>query len=67
MIEILEESARFQTIKQRFADHVRTIIKKVWFSYLKILEIHQQKNKESSQQDPNSIINTQNTEKQKKL
>ena len=40
------------------------IIKKGWFSQLEILEIHQQIKRESSQQDPNEIIHTPNTEKQ---
>ena len=39
------------------------IIKKGWFSDLEILEIHQKINKES-RQDPNTVINTPNTEKQ---
>ena len=40
MIEIWQECAKFQTTSQRLADQVRTIIKKVWFSDLEILEIH---------------------------
>ena len=41
MIEIWQESATFHTTSQRFADQVRTIIRKGWFSDLEILEIHQ--------------------------
>ena len=41
MIEIWEEYEKFQTTSQRLADQVRTIIKKSWFSDLKLLEIHQ--------------------------
>ena len=41
MIEIWQECVKFQTTSQRLADQVRTIIKKGWFSDLKLLEIHQ--------------------------
>ena len=61
--EIWEECVRFKTTSQRLADQVRTIIKKVCFSELEILEIHQQMNTESRQQDHNTIIDTPNTEK----
>ena len=40
------------------------IIKKGWFSNLEILIMHQQINMEARQQDPNTIIDTSNTEKQ---
>ena len=43
MMEIWEEYARFQTITQRLADQVRTVIKKGWSSDLEILEIRQKK------------------------
>ena len=48
MIEIWQEYASFQTTSQRLADQVRTIIKKDWFSYLEILEIHQKINNEQN-------------------
>ena len=44
MIEIWQEYASFQTTSERLADQVRTIINKVWFSDLEILEIHQKIN-----------------------
>ena len=43
-IEIWQEGSSFQTTIQRFADQVRTIIKKGWFSDFEILEIHQKIN-----------------------
>ena len=68
MIEIWQECAIFQTISQGLAEQVRMIIKEGWFSDLEILEIHQQINRESSQQDPNTIIDIlKNTEKNKTL
>ena len=39
------------------------VIKKVWFSNLEILEIHQQINRETFQQDSISVTETINTEK----
>ena len=42
MIEIWHECAKFQT-SQRLADQVRTIINKVWFSDIELLEIHKKK------------------------
>ena len=45
-------------------DQVRTIIKKFWFYDQEILKIHQQINRESNQQHPNTIINKLDTEKQ---
>ena len=54
MIEIWQECANFQTI-QRLADHVRTIIKKGWFSDLEILKIYQKINNE---QDSNTVADT---------
>ena len=62
--EIWEECTRFQTKSQRLADQVKTIIKKGWFSDLEIFEIHQKINRESKQQDSNTITDTPNTEKQ---
>ena len=41
MIEIWQECSTFQTTSQRFADQVRTITKKGWFSDIELLEIHQ--------------------------
>ena len=64
MIESWEEWARFQTTSQRLAEEVRAIMKKDWFSELELLEIHQI-NRESRQQDPYTIVDTPNTEKQK--
>ena len=64
MIEISEDFARFYTTSQRLVDQVRTRIKKTWFSDLEIFEIHQQINRESSQQDSNTIIKILNTEKE---
>ena len=46
MIEIRYECASFRTTSQRLADQVRTMIKKGWFSDLKIPEIHQNINNE---------------------
>ena len=40
-------------------------IKKGWLSDLEILEINKQINRGSSQEDPNTIIDTLHTEKQK--
>ena len=48
MIEIWPECSSFQITSQRFADQVRTIIKKGWFSDLEILEIHQKTQKQDS-------------------
>ena len=45
MIEIWQECASFQTTSQKFADQVRTIIKKGWLSDLEIQEIHQKTHK----------------------
>ena len=58
-----EECARFLTTSQRLADQVREIIKKVWLFYLWLLEIHQQTNRESGQEDLNKTINKPNGEK----
>ena len=63
--KICGEGAKFQTKSQRLVYQVRTIIKKVGSSDLKILEIHEQINRESRQQDPNTIIDTLNAEEQK--
>ena len=62
MIEIWQECSNFQTISQRFADQVRTIIKKGLFSDLEIIEIHQKIN---NQQDNNTLPETSNINKQK--
>ena len=68
MIEIWGECARFQTISQNLADQVSTIIiKNVWFSDLEILEMYQQINREPSQQDQDTIIDTLNTENKSPL
>ena len=42
MIEIWEECTIFKTTSQRPIDQAKMIIKKGWFSYLEILEIHHQ-------------------------
>ena len=63
-IEIWEECARFQTTSPRLAAQVRTIIKKIWFSDLEILEIHQKVNRESKQRNTNTKLDTPNTKKQ---
>ena len=55
MIEIMEECTRFKTTSQRLADQARTKIKECWFFDLEILEIHEQINWESCQQDPYTI------------
>ena len=46
MIEMRQECDSFQTTRQKHADQVRIMIKRDWFSDLKILEIHQKKRKE---------------------
>ena len=61
MIEIWKECASFQTTSERLADQVRTIIKKGWFSDLKILEICQKTNNE---QDTNTVSDTLAFDKQ---
>ena len=61
MIEIWQECANFQTTNQRFADQVRTIVKKGWFSDLQVLEIHQKTHKENY----NTVPDTSNGVKQK--
>ena len=62
MIEICQECASFQTISQRLTDHVRSIIKKGWFSGLEILEIHQ---KIYNEQNSNTISDIPSINKQK--
>ena len=62
MMEIWQELSNFQTTSQRLADQVRTIIKKVWFSDLEIIEIHQKIN---DQQGCNTVTDTLNINKQK--
>ena len=61
MMEIWQELSIFQT-SQRFADQVRTILKKGWFSELEIIEIHQKIN---DQERRNTLPDTQNINKQK--
>ena len=39
IMEILPEFAKFNATSQRFADQMRMIIKKGWFSHLEILEM----------------------------
>ena len=56
------ELASYQTTSERLADQVRTIIKKGWFSVLKILQIHQK----AKTQDI-TIPNTLSGAKQKQL
>ena len=63
MIEIWTEFGRFKTTNQRLADQVRTITKNGWFSYLEILEIHQQIYRQTHQQTPNVVTETLNTGK----
>ena len=53
-IEIWQEYSNFQT-SQRLADHLRTIIKKGWFSDFEIMEIHQKIN---NQQSSNTVPDT---------
>ena len=62
MMEIWQELAIFQTTSQRFADQVRTIMKKGWFSELEIIEIHQNIN---DQERRNTLPDTPNINKQK--
>ena len=61
-MEIWRELSNFQTISQRLADQVRTIIKKGWFSDLEIIEIHQKINNQCSN---NTLPGTSNINKQK--
>ena len=63
MIEIWEECTRFQT-SQRLADQARMMIKKGLLSGLEILEIHPQINRETCQQDLNTVTKMLNAEKQ---
>ena len=62
MIEIWKECTSFQTTNQRFADQVRTILNKGWFSDLEILKIHLKINNEH---DSNTISDTPSFDKQK--
>ena len=62
MMEIWQELSIFQTTSQRLADQVRTIMKKSWFSELKITEIHQKIN---DQERRNTLTDTSNINKQK--
>ena len=61
MIEIWKECTKFQTTSQRLADQVRTITKKVWFSDLELLEIHQK----TLKQNYNTVPDTPSGVKQK--
>ena len=61
MIEIWQEYINFYTIILRLGDQVRKIIKKVWFSGIEILEIHQKTNIED---DNNTISDTPIIDKQ---
>ena len=54
MIEIWQECVSSQTTTQRLSDQVRTIIKKVWFSDLEILDIHQKINNEQDNTVPDT-------------
>ena len=56
MIEIWQEWAKFQTTSQSVANQVRTIIKKVWFSDLELLEIHQKTHKQNYKTVPDTSI-----------
>ena len=58
------ECARFPKTSQIPAHQIWMIIKEVLFSDLEIFEMHQKINRESSQQDSCTIVNTPNTEKQ---
>ena len=62
-MEIWQELSNFQTTSQRLADQVRMIIKKVWFSKLEIIEIHQKIN--DQQKSNNTLPGTSNINKQK--
>ena len=64
MTYILEECSRFKATNQRLADQARTMIKKAWISDLEALEIHQQINWESRQQEIITIIDIRNNIKQ---
>ena len=61
MIEICQESAKFQTTSQRLADQVRTITKKCLFSNLELLEINHKK----YEQNYNTVPDTSSWVEQK--
>ena len=61
MIEIWQECSTFQTISQRLADQVRTIVKKGWFSDLELLEFHHNTHKQTH----NTVPDTSSGVKQK--
>ena len=63
MIQIWPECSNFQTTSQRLADQVRKMIKKVWFSDLEIIEIHEKINEQGN----NTLPATSNINKQKQL
>ena len=63
MIEVLIGSARFNT-SQRLADQTKMILKKAWFSDLKIPEIRRQVYSEEYEQDRLTKLETLNTKKQ---
>ena len=58
MIKIWTKCERFSSTNQRFADQSRTIMKKGGFSDLKILEIYQQINRETYNQQNQEKIRT---------
>ena len=62
MIEIWVEYFTPKTTSQKFADQVRTIIKKCWFSDHEIIEIQQKIN---DQQGNNILPDTRNINEQK--
>ena len=62
MIEFWQECASFLT-SQRRTDQIRTIIRKGWFSYVEILEMHQKINNE---QNSGIISDTPSNNKKKK-
>ena len=64
MIEIWKEYASCQTKSQKLDNQDRTITKKVWFSDLELLEIHQKINCE---QDSYTSPETSSINKQKRL
>ena len=66
MIEIWQELSTFQTTNQRLADQVRTIIKKVWFSDLELLEIHQKTLKKSHNIVPDTSTDVKQTQSNEK-
>ena len=66
MIEIWQERSTFQTTSQRLANHVRTIIKKGWFSDLELLEIHQKTLKPNYNTIPDTSSDMKQTQSNEK-